>query len=118
MDDLPEPFGLRALVVVALDEPAILLPCFEVKYPGATDQLFQFLWLEERSHQSFVNHRVEAPLEGAKLVLALLHECVMDIEVHVFLAVLLVDEYVSALLFELHILFLAIVLHLDGEIRP
>jgi hypothetical protein len=37
VDDFPEPLGLGAFIGISLDEPAVLLPSFKVKYARAAD---------------------------------------------------------------------------------
>ena len=54
-------------------------------------QLFKLLRLEELAHQGFIAYLVEPALECPEFVLALLDEGVLDIEIDIFLPVLLVN---------------------------
>jgi hypothetical protein len=59
----------------------------------ATYQLLKLLRLKQLAHQGFIAYLVEPALERPEFVLALPDECVLDIEIDVFLPVLLVDIY-------------------------
>lgn len=112
---LPEPFGLRALVRVALDETAVFLPCLKIKYSRPADELLKLLWLEELAHERLIADFIEAPFERPQLVLALLDERVLNIEVHILLPVLFIDEDGRAVWLQLEVALVAEALHLHGE---
>lgn len=115
MNDLPEPLGNIALICVAFDESAVLLPSIEIKYSWAANQLFKFLRSEELSHQVLIAHFVEPSFERSKLVFALLLEHVVHIKIHVFLSVLLVHEYFCTTCLQLYVHMSSKILNLDGE---
>lgn len=92
MNNFPEPFSLGALCGIAFDELAIALPCFEVKYSGAANELLKLLRFEELIHECFITDSVESFFERFQFISALRNEGVLDIKVHILLSVVLVHK--------------------------